>query len=205
MSSIAHESFDGALVVKALGREQEEVDRLRVAGMDLRDRRIEVGRLRAVFEPAIDALPNVGIIGLLFIGAWLVDRGSISVGDLVGAMALFTILSFPMRIVGFFLESTPRSVVALERVDKVLDVVPPPISGGEREVPAGTVGIRFDDVSSGYNDSEVLRSVSFEVEPGEAVAVVGATGSGKSTIARLLAAIAATFGWCRVHWRCAGG
>ncbi len=189
VSSIAHESFDGVLVVKALGREQDEVDRLRGAASRLRDQRVRVGRLRAVFEPAIDALPNLGIVGLLALGSWQVDRGAISIGDLVGAMALFSILALPMRIVGFFLEEMPRSVVALARVDSVLEVEAPAITGGNRRLPDGPLGVAFDRVSAGYEGSRVLDGVSFAVDPGEAVAIVGATGVGKSTVARLLAGL----------------
>ena len=189
VSSIAHESFDGVMVVKALGRERAEVDRLRVAGTELRDRRVDVGRLRALFEPVIDALPNLGIVGLLGIGAWLVDQDSITIGDLVGAMALFSLLAFPMRIVGFFLEEMPRSVVALERVDSVLDVPTPPIAGGERVLEPGPVGVGFSSVRAGYDGIVVLDDVTFEVAAGEAVALVGATGTGKSTIAATLAAL----------------
>ncbi len=189
VSSIAHESFDGVLVVKALGREQDEVQRLRAASERLRDRRVEVGRLRATFEPAIDALPNLGIVGLLAIGGVLVDRQDITVGDLVGAMTLFSILAMPMRIVGFFLEEMPRSIVALERIDGVLDISTPPVEGGERRLPAGPVGVAFEEVTAGYDGPAVLDAMTFAVAPGEAVAIVGATGTGKSTMARLLASL----------------
>lgn len=120
VSAIAHESFDGVLVVKTLGREDAEIERFGTAADGLRRHRVRVGDLRSNFEPAIDMLPNLGIVALLGIGVWLVDQGSITVGDLVGAMALFSILALPVRIVGFFLEEMPRSVVALARVDKVL-------------------------------------------------------------------------------------
>ncbi|MGI9622655.1 MAG: ABC transporter ATP-binding protein [Acidimicrobiales bacterium] len=189
VSSIAHESFEGVLVVKALGREDAEVQRLREAGARLRDLRVQVGRLRAFFEPAIDALPNIGIVVLLGVGAWLIDQGTVSVGDLVGAMALFSILALPMRIVGFFLEEMPRSVVALARVDQVLDVPTPPVGGGEHPLPSGPLEVRLDDVHAAYGETGVLDGVSFAVSAGEAVAVVGATGSGKSTIARILAGL----------------
>jgi ABC-type multidrug transport system fused ATPase/permease subunit len=194
VSDIAHESFDGVLVVKALGREAAEVERLRVAGTRVRDERVVIGRLRAVFEPAIDALPNLGIIGVLALGALLVDRGTVSAGDLVGAMALFSILALPMRIVGFFLEEMPRSVVALDRIDRVLDVPLPPSAQTDALLPDGPLGVEFQGVTAGYDDTVVLKEVTFAVAPGEVVAIVGATGTGKSTLARLLAGLQAPVG-----------
>ena len=187
VSAIAHESFDGVEVVKTLGREAIEVERMRDASDELRRERIKIGRLRASFEPAIDALPNLGIIGLLAVGAWLIDQGEISVGDLVGAMALFTILAMPVRIVGFFLEEMPRSVVALDRIDRVLDEARPDLSiSRDARLPAGPLDVVFDDVHLSYGTHSVLGGLSFEAHPGQVVAIVGSTGGGKSTLARLL-------------------
>ncbi len=186
VSAIAHESFDGALVVKALGREQAEAKRMRAAAAVLRAQRIEVGRLRAAFEPAIDALPSIGIVVLLAVGSWLVDRGSVTVGDLVGAMALFTILALPMRVVGFFLEELPKSVVALDRIDDVLDRPPPDPLASQAQLPDGPLGVELHDVRVDYGRGPILDGVSFSVAAGESVALVGATGQGKSTLARLL-------------------
>ena len=186
VSSIAHESFDGALVVKVLGREAAEVARMRRAAAVLREERIGVGRLRAAFEPAIDALPNIGIVALLAVGAWLVDQEAITVGELVGAMALFTILGLPMRVVGFFLEELPKSVVALDRIDDVLRQPTPAPLDDHPTLPHGPLGVAYEDIGVHYGRTVVLDSLSFAVEPGESVAVVGATGEGKSTLARLL-------------------
>ena len=124
VSAVAHESFDGALVVKTLGRERAEIERLRAASELLRAERVRVGRMRGTFEPLIDALPTVGTIMLVLVGAWLVDRGSATPGDLVLAATLFSLLAMPLRVVGFFLEEMPRSVVSLERIDRVM--APPP-------------------------------------------------------------------------------
>ncbi len=125
VSAVAHESFDGALVVKTLGRERAEIERLRAASELLRAERVRVGRMRGTFEPLIDALPTVGTIMLVLIGAWLVDRGSATPGDLVLAATLFSLLAMPLRVVGFFLEEMPRSVVSLERIDRVMAPPPP--------------------------------------------------------------------------------
>ncbi len=189
VSRVAFESFDGVMVVKTLGREEAEVERFTEVADELRQERIVVGRLRAAFEPVIDALPNLGVIVLLVAGAWLLSRESLTVGEIVAAMSLFTMLALPMRIVGFFLEEMPKSVVALERVDEVLELDKPADTAGTRMLDgsAGVVGaIDFDDVGFAHGDEEVLRGLTFDVGAGEVVALVGATGSGKSTIADML-------------------
>ncbi len=186
-SNIAHESFDGVMVVKALGREDAEVQRMRVAATEIRDQRVQVGRLRANFEPAIDALPNLGIIAILALGSWLIDQGSLTVGDLVGAMALFTMLAFPMRVVGFFLEELPRSVVALERIDSVLDIDPPPPPRfATASLPDGPLDVRVEGLRMAHGDVVVFDDLNFHVDAGEVVAIVGPTGVGKSTLADVL-------------------
>jgi len=181
VSAVAHESFEGALIVKTLGREADEIERMRAASELLRNDRIEVGRLRASFEPVIDALPNIGIVVLLLVGSWLISRGSASPGDLVLAISLFGLIATPLRIFGFFLQEMPRSVVSLDRVDRVLSQEVE-VFGGTRSVPAGSVGVRVRDLVVAHDDHRVLDNLSLDVEPGETVALVGATGSGKSTI-----------------------
>jgi len=180
VSSVAHESFEGALIVKTLGREADEIERMRAASELLRQDRIEVGRLRASFEPVIDALPNIGIVILLLVGSWLISRGSASPGDLVLAISLFGLIATPLRIFGFFLEEMPRSVVSLERVDGILNQDIEAFHGTQ-SVPSGPVGVRVRDLIVAHDGHQVLHGLSLDVEPGETVALVGATGSGKSS------------------------
>lgn len=186
VSTIAHESFDGALVVKTLGREGSEVARFRQASEELRDIRIGIFRRRAVFEPAIDSLPNIGIVILLAIGAWLVSTGTVTTGEIVQAMALFTILALPVRIVGFFLEEMPSSVAGLARIDRVL-AEPVEVDGSaSRTLPAGPLSLEFRNVGFSYEDDRtVIDDVSFAVGGGRSIALVGSTGSGKSTLGLL--------------------
>jgi len=181
VSSVAHESFEGALIIKTLGREADELERMRAASELLRRDRIKVGRLRASFEPVIDALPNIGIVILLLLGSWLISRGSATPGDLVLAITLFGLIATPLRIFGFFLEEMPRSVVSLERIDGILDQKVETFHG-TRSVPSGPVGVRLRDLVVSHDGRKVLDGVSLDVEPGETVALVGATGSGKSTM-----------------------
>lgn len=193
VANVAHESFDGALVVKTLGLEAAEVERMASASDRLRESRIQVGRLRAVFEPSLDAIPNLGTVALVLVGAWRVSEGAVSTGGLVTAMSLFGILAFPMRVVGFFLEELPRSVVSADRIQGVLDAKPSAeevaaAHGGSTPLPDAPLSVTADAISFTYPGTEqpVLADVSFELAAGEIVALVGPTGSGKSTLCQLL-------------------
>lgn len=194
VSAVAHESFDGALAVKTLGIEARESERFAAASAALREDRLHVARLRASFEPLLDVLPNLGTIALFLVGAWRIGSGESSAGELVQAATLFSILGFPMRVFGFFLEELPRAVVSVERVDEVL--VQPDAPGADRTPPAtlpdGPLGLELRGVTFGYDpEHTVLHDVSFAIAPGERVALVGATGSGKSTINHLTVGLAA--------------
>jgi ATP-binding cassette subfamily B protein len=190
VSAITHESFEGAVVVKTLGRQDAEVERLGRAADQLRVARVRVGALRALFEPTLDALPNLAIIALLAVGGWRVSTGAISPGDLVQAMALFTLLAFPMRVVGFLLEEMPRSVVSLDRIDAVLDAVPDAVPTDPRALRSGPLAVEAVGLDYGYVAGlPVLQDCDVEIAAGEVVALVGPTGCGKTTLCELLAGL----------------
>ncbi|HEX2090003.1 MAG TPA: ABC transporter ATP-binding protein [Actinomycetota bacterium] len=191
VSSVVHESVDGALMVKTLGREDAEVSRLAEKAAALREERIRMGRLRAAFEPSFEAIPAIGIIILIAVGSWRVSTGAISVGTLVQFVSLFELLAFPMRLIGFVLSEVPRAVVGRERLEEVYRepiTLPPPTKG--LDLPAGPLSVSVRSVSFSYGANRVLDDVSFDVRPTESVALVGPTGSGKSTLAELLVRLA---------------
>lgn len=207
VADIAHESFDAALVVKTLGREDAEVGRFGARSDALRDRMVEVGRLRAVFDPVIETLPNIGILAVLAVGAWRVDQGILTPGSLVTFAYLFRLVAMPMRVFGWLLGELPRAVVGLDRVEAVLHETGDVAYGASRSGLSGGASTSTDDVRYLYPETEYqdlsqavaanraeesavgergVVGVTLDVRGGRTVALVGPTGSGKSTIAHLL-------------------
>lgn len=214
VSSVAHESFDGALVVKALGRETEETERFAEAAQTLRDANVAVGRTRGVFDPLVEALPTLGTLAVLGVGTWRVGSGAAQAGDVVQVAYLLTLLAFPVRALGWVLGELPRSAVGWGRIASVLDArgemrygTGSPAGHGPASLHLDGVGYAYaasgqDDLDAGstrrHDDDErsadvpdhgsvqVLHDVHLDVAAGSTVAVVGPTGSGKSTLATLL-------------------
>ncbi|MGO4256251.1 ABC transporter ATP-binding protein [Marmoricola sp. RAF53] len=188
LSEVAHESFDGAMVVKTLGRESEETERFAAKANQLRDLGIQVGRIRAVFDPLLEAIPSLGVLGVLGVGVLQVQNGNAGPGDVVTIAYLLTIVAFPIRSIGWLLGEFPRSVVGFRRVHHVLDE-PVRTEYGTATLTATDHGARLDVEGLGFGyepDEPVLDGLSFEVDPGRTVAVVGETASGKSTLTTLL-------------------
>ncbi len=205
VSEIAHESFDAALVVKTLGREDAEVGRFGERSDALRDRMVDVGRLRAAFDPLIEAVPSLGILAVLGVGAWRVDQGIMTAGTLVTFAYLFRLVAGPMRVFSWLLGQLPMAVAGMDRVDAILGVDESVAYGSHQvtasdsgaETTADAVRYRYEateesDLTEGatrqVDDEETrgIESVSLRVSPGRTVAMVGPTGSGKSTVAQLL-------------------
>ena len=187
VSAVAHESFDGALVVKTLGREGDETTRFQERSETLRDVMTRVGRVRGTFDPIMEALPVVGVLAVLLAGTSRVGSGDITPDQLVRVAYLFTLLAFPVRAIGWVLNELPRSVVGWDRVQRVLQATGAQEHGTVLVDPdGGPTALRVEAVSFSYGGTSVLREVAFDVRPGRTVALVGQTGSGKSTLASVL-------------------
>ncbi|MFS0884722.1 ABC transporter ATP-binding protein [Aeromicrobium sp. 179-A 4D2 NHS] len=189
VSTVAHESFDGALVVKSLGREADETARFRAASERLRDAAIGIGRVRAIFDPVIEALPNLAVLAVLLLGAWRVGEGGADAGDVVQVAYLFTVIGMQIRSFGWVLGELPRAVVGWDRVSRVLDE-DEAMDYGTATVPgAGPVPLEVEDLDYAHPDepdTAALRDIGFTVPAGTVTAIVGGTGSGKSTLTSLV-------------------
>ncbi|HEU4539592.1 MAG TPA: ABC transporter ATP-binding protein [Jiangellaceae bacterium] len=188
VSAVAHESFDGALVVKALGREADETERFAEVADRLREANVRVGRVRGAFDPILEAMPNLGVLAVLVVGVARIDAGLLEPGTLVQIAYLLTIVAFPIRAIGWVLGELPRAVVGLRRVDAVLDATGAlPFGQAHPSKTDEPSDLRVHRVSYAYDGArDTLSDITIDVAPGQTVAVTGPTGSGKSTLASLL-------------------
>lgn len=192
-SDVAHESFEAAAVVKSLGTESLEETRFAAAAEDLRASNVTVGKIRSVFDPVIDLLPALATLAVLALGTSRAADGLTGTGDVVTTAYLLTVMTFPVRAIGFVLGDLPRSLVGHDRISRVIDARGY-LSEGDATL-AGTGGLHLeaDRVSVtvpgelGNPDRSLLHQVSMSVPAGQTLAVVGPTGSGKSTLVDLLA------------------
>ena len=190
LSEAVHESFDGVMVVKSFGAEGRETEKLARISSRLKDARISAIGVRSVFEAMLDVVPTLINILLIVLGAFRVKSGDMSVGDLSSFIYLFTLLIFPLRIIGYLFSEIPHSVAGWRRIREVLDeeLLADPILRIDR-AQAG-VAIEIDELCFSHQDgSPVLKNLSMKIDEGKVVALVGATGCGKSTLLHLISGL----------------
>mgnify|MGYP001226904153 CR=1 FL=1 len=199
VADTAHESFEASAIVKSLGTEDREEQRFARAADDLRAANVRVGRIRAVFDPTIEFLPSLATLGVLAVGAMRIDAGLMNTGGVVTTAYLLTIMAFPVRAIGFVLGDLPRSLVGHARISRVVDArgyltegskALPTQGGMHLSADRVTLSVPRREADGSPGTQDLLHEVSFTVEPGQTLAVVGSTGAGKSTLIDVLARLA---------------
>ena len=189
LSAAVHESFDGVAVVKSFGAEQRETERLAVIASRIREARLGAVRLRSTFEALLDAVPTIVNILLLLGGAYRIRSGDMTLGELTSFIYLFTLLVFPLRLIGFALSELPHSLAGWTRVTALLDqpIEPDPARTLHRH---RDNSVRMTGVQYSHDAVRpVINGVDLVIPAGRTVAIVGSTGAGKTTLLHLMAGL----------------
>jgi len=188
VAGVVDGAVTGVRVVKGFGQEEQEIERVEEASGFLYASRVRAVRLMARFNPALQAVPALGQVGVLALGGWLAIRHEISIGTFFAFSAYLAQMVGPVRALAGMITIGQEARASVIRVFEVIDSRPVLSEKPDAvELPKGAPDVELDDVTFGYVPSQpVLRGLSLRVHPGETLAVVGTSGSGKSTISLLL-------------------
>jgi ATP-binding cassette, subfamily B, multidrug efflux pump len=192
INQVMRETLAGVRVIRAFVRTRHEEERFAVASGDLFDTQLQAARLFALTQPLIFAIFNLSTVAALWFGAIRVQEGALSIGNLTAFLQYLTQILFAMLTAVFMFVLLPRAAVSSGRIREVLDTAPSIHDPAEPVVPAASGPqrgvVEFRNVEFRYPGAEepVLHDISFRAEPGRTTAIVGSTGSGKSTLINLI-------------------
>ncbi len=188
LATIVDENVNGTRVVKSFAAEKRQIAQLGRSAQRIQWTNVEIAKSRSRWNPIIESLPRLGTAVVVLYGGWLAIEGRVSIGTLLAFSAYVIMLQVPFRMAGFVLMQGQRASAAAQRIYEILDEVPQIVdSPGAVDIVQPRGQVDFEAVCFGYNpETPVLDEFNLHIEPGERVAIVGSTGSGKSTVARLL-------------------
>jgi len=191
VNSVVQENVTGARVVKAYVREDYEYDRFEKANSDLRDTNIRVHKLMAITHPVLTVVMNASIIAIIYIAGWEIDNvagSGMTAGAVMAAVTYVTQVLMSIMMVSMLFNSISRAMASIKRVGEVLDAEPVIVSG-DRGGEETDVAVSFRGVDFRYPSATgrpVLHDVNVEIKRGETFAIIGATGSGKTSLVNLI-------------------
>lgn len=186
VNTVIQENLAGVRVVKAFVREEHEKERFGVANTDMTGDSIKAMQVTAVASPVLLLLMNVGIAGVLWIGGNAVNHGTLTVGQIIAVITYLTQMLSSVLMVSMLLIRLSRAQASTERVNQIMNSVPTIENRPNALQTFEAKGrVAFENVSFGYGEP-VLKDISFVAEPGQTVAILGTTGSGKSSLIHLI-------------------
>lgn len=186
LSAVSTETLNGIRVVQAYGAQSARMDRFDADNREQRRLQLQAFLAQLLPGPVVEAIAAVGVGTVLWVGGQQVFSGEVNPGELIAFMVALGLLNEPLKGVAKINNLTQRAIAGASAVFDVLDTEPLIADTGTQEAPLAPSRIRFSSVGFDYGDGSVLQRVDFEIPAGEMVAVVGASGAGKSTIASLI-------------------
>ncbi len=188
LSEVVEEAVGGIQVVKAFGQEEQEAGRLEATAGEIYDESMLLVRLRSKFAPLFELIPSIATVGVLWLGGIRVVDGAITIGEFVAFTQYLTVLVFPLRLTGWFFAQLPRAAAAATRIQLLLREAPEIANSPRpRALPDGSGEVTFAATGFAYpGGPPVLHHVDLVIPGGTSAALVGSTGSGKTTLAHLI-------------------
>ncbi|NTW29290.1 MAG: ABC transporter ATP-binding protein [Coriobacteriia bacterium] len=189
VNKVMREKLAGIRVIRAFVRTDYEARRFDVANLDLTDTSLKVNRIMAVMMPTLMLIFNVSTVAIMWFGGLRIDSGAMPIGNLTAFLSYVMQILMSVMMATIMFVMIPRAAASADRVQEVLLTEPSVIDPITPAEETGSRGyLEFDDVRFGYPGAEdlVLRGISFSASPGETLAIVGSTGSGKTTLVNLI-------------------
>ncbi|KAB7704087.1 ATP-binding cassette domain-containing protein [Bacillus aerolatus] len=188
LNLVLRENLTGIRVIRAFNRETEEKVRLQQANKELTDVSIKVNKIMAFMMPVMMLVMNLTVVGVIWFGGIRIDNGGMQIGDLMAFIQYVMQIMFALVMASMMFVMVPRAAVSAKRINEVLDMEPVFQDEGTAKADRERGTLEFDHVTFSYPGAEepALSDISFTARPGEVTAIIGGTGSGKSTLVHLI-------------------